>query len=53
MEFHSFIASEDYGTCVSSALIVQRTGEIVFTEQGFRTGGEMGDRANFSYRAQP
>ena len=50
---NSFIASADYGTCVSSALIVEHSGEVRFTEQGFHAGGGAGDQANFSYRARP
>jgi uncharacterized protein with NRDE domain len=50
---NSFLASADYGTCVSSALIVEHSGEVRFTEQGFHAGGGAGDQANFSYRARP
>ena len=50
---NSFIASEDYGTCVSSALLVQQSGQVSFTEQGFHPGGALGARANFSYQVRP
>ncbi|MGK0400823.1 MAG: hypothetical protein ACJASJ_000976 [Candidatus Azotimanducaceae bacterium] len=50
---NSFIAAEDYGTCVSSALVIEQSGQVLFTEQGFQPGGALGDRANFNYQVRP
>ena len=45
---NSFIASEDYGTCVSTLVQFDREGGIEFLEQGFRPGGIIGECVTFS-----
>ena len=45
---NSFIASEDYGTCVSTLVQFDQEGGIEFLEQGFHPGGVDGECVTFS-----
>ncbi len=45
---NSFIASKDYGTCVSTLVQFDQRGSIKFLEQGFNAGGLDGQSVTFS-----
>ena len=45
---NSFIASEEYGTCVSTLVQFDREGGVEFLEQGFHPGGVDGECVTFS-----
>ena len=50
----AFIASEHYGTRSSTVVLVGRTGNAIFVEQGFAPGGIPGELRRFEFRvAEP
>jgi uncharacterized protein with NRDE domain len=48
---NSFIESADYGTCVSTAVLITQEGRITFKEQGFKASGIPSEANEFSYEA--
>lgn len=46
---NSFIQSDDYGTCVSTAVLIEHQGKVSFSEQSFHPGGLSGDLSTFNF----
>ncbi len=47
-----FIATDNYGTCASTALLVADDGHVEAVEQNFRSGGETADRFRYHWQLQ-
>lgn len=48
----SFIASADYGTRASTALLLDSAGEVEMVEQNFLSGGVRGERLRYQFQLQ-
>lgn len=46
----AFIVSPGYGTRASTALLMERAGEVTFVERGFLEGGEAGEEVRYGFR---
>lgn len=49
----SFIASADYGTRASTALLIDSVGTVDIVEQNFLSGGVRGERLGYRWQIQP